>query len=327
MKVTMKAALIHTFEGIEKITIEEISIPTPQEKEVQIAVKCAGINPVDWKIAEGLLKTRMDYQFPIILGWDVAGEVSQVGKEVKGFKAGDPVFAFCRKDILHDGSFAEFICLPAENVVKKPKNLSFAQAAATPLSSLTAWQSLYDIAHLKAKDTILIHAGAGGVGGFAIQLAKLKGAYVITTVSLANFDYVGAIGADAMIDYTQENFVEVVQKKYPKGVDVILDTVGGDTLKASYLALKEGGRLVTIAGNVDQALAAHHHLRAEFVFAQPDGKQLIKIASLIEEKRLTPPHIQEIPFEDLVLALRKSRTGHMLGKLVLIVNPSPLVST
>jgi len=312
----MKAALIHNFEGIEKISLEEVSLPLPKDHEVQIAVKYAGINPVDWKIAEGLLKTRMQYELPIILGWDAAGEISQVGKNVNNLKIGDPVFAYCRKEIIRDGSFAEYICLTAENVVKKPKRLTFAEAAAIPLCALTAWQSLYDAARLKPREWVLIHAGAGGVGSLAIQLAKLAGAHVITTSSKVHFGYVKALGADEVIDYTQENFIDFLHKNHPKGVDVIYDTVGGDTLKASYQAAKEGGRLITIAGIVDQALASKQHLMAEFVFVRPDGKELSQIASLFEKKRLIPPHIQEVPFDEIALALRKSREGHTQGKLV-----------
>lgn len=313
----MKAALIHKFGGIEHVYIEEIPVPIPRNNEVQIAVKCAGVNPVDWKLAQGLLKTRMDYQFPITLGWDVSGVVSEVGSEVKNLKKGDPVFAYCRKAIMHDGSFAEYICLSCENVVKKPESLSFAEAAAVPLSALTAWQSLFDNAHLQSQENILIHAGAGGVGSFALQFAKLTGAHVITTASKRNFDYVKSLGADEIIDYTQENFVDVIHKKYPQGVEVIYDTVGGSTLEASYQATKKGGRLVTIAGIVNQALAAAKHLSADFVFVHPDGLQLTTIASWFDQKKLLIPKIEEIPFEQVEVALRKSREGHTQGKLVL----------
>ena len=314
---TMKAALIHSFEGSENVTIEEVATPIPKEHEVQIAVKYAGVNPVDWKITDGLLQTRMKHQFPIILGWDVSGEISQVGKEITHLKVGDPVFAYCRKEIIHDGSYAEYICLAADNVIIKPKNITFAQAASVPLSALTAWQSLFDTAHLNSKEEILIHAGAGGVGGFAIQFAKLVGAHVITTTSAANFDYVKKFGADEIIDYVKENFVDAIHKKHPNGVDVVYDTVGGNTLQASYLAAKEGGRLITIAGVVDRTLTASHHLTADLYFVHPDGKELTKIASLLEEKKILPPHIQEMPFDSVVLALRKIREGHTQGKIVL----------
>lgn len=316
MKPSMKAALIHYFGGIEKIEIEEISVPVPRPKEVQIAVKYAGVNPVDWKIAEGMLKGRMDYHFPIILGWDVSGEISAIGEEVKGFHIGDPVFAYCRKEIMHEGAYAEYICLKAENVVKKPKSLSFAEAAVIPLSALTAWQSLFEVARLKAKETILIHAGAGGVGGYAIQFAKHIGAHVVTTASASHFDYVKKLGADEVIDYTQVNFVEAIHQKHPQGVDVVFDTVGGHTLEASYEVVVTHGRLVTIAGIVDQKLASQKNLMSEFVFVRPDGKQLQKIADLLEDGKLIPPPLQEFLFEQVEDALYKSRTGHTEGKLV-----------
>lgn len=317
MKPSMKAVVIHSYGGIEKIEIEEISTPLPQSNEVQIEIKYAGINPVDWKIASGMLKTRMESFFPIILGWDAAGIISAVGEKVKRFKVGDPVFAYCRKKVLHDGSFAEYICLDAENVSLKPSSLSFAEAAVIPLSCLTAWQSLYDTAHLKSNETILIHAGAGGVGGYAIQLAKRIGAYVITTASQGHHEYVKMMGADEVIDYTKERFTDVLHKQYPQGIDVVFDTVGEDTLRQSYEVIKKGGRLITIAGVVDQVIASEKQLKAEFVFVQPDGKQLQKIAELIDAGKLKVPRVQEVPFDEIESALRKSREGHTQGKLVL----------
>ncbi len=317
MKPSMKAALIHKFGGIEKIEIEEVSTPFPKPREVQISVKYAGVNPVDWKIAEGMLKTRMDYQFPIILGWDVSGVVSAVGEEVETFREGDPVFAYCRKEIIRDGSYAEYICLDAKNVVLKPKSLNFAEAAVIPLSSLTAWQVLFDTARIKPKETLLIHAGAGGVGGYAIQFAKIADAYVVTTASKSNFDYVSLLGADEIIDYQKDFFVEALKKNHPKGVDVVFDTVGGNTLTASYEAAKIGGRLISIAGVIDQVLASQRKLKTEFVFVHPDGKQLQKIADLFEEGKLSPPRVQEFPFEEVESALNQSRSGHTQGKIAL----------
>lgn len=320
MKPSMKAALIHRFGGIEKVEIEEISTPLPKPREVQIAVKYAGVNPVDWKIAEGMLKTRMDYQFPIILGWDVSGIVSAVGVKVEDLREGDPVFAYCRKEIIHDGSYAEYICLDATNVVLKPKTLGFAEAAVIPLSSLTAWQVLFVTARLKEDETVLIHAGAGGVGGFAIQFAKLAGAHVITTASESNFDYVVRLGADEAIDYKKGSFVDALRKNHPEGVDIVFDTVGGKTLHESYAAAKMGGRLVTIAGTIDLTLASQRKLETEFVFVHPDRKQLQKIADLLDEEKLSPPRVQEFLFEEVETALRASRNGHTQGKIALKIS-------
>lgn len=320
MANTMQAALIHTYGGIEKVVLERIAAPIPKDNEVKIAVKYAGVNPVDWKISEGYLKTRMDYQFPIILGWDAAGVVVETGKDIKDLQEGDEVFAYCRKEVIHDGSFAEYICLPIENVVKKPKNLNFAEAACIPLSALTAWQALFDSADLKKGEKVLIHAGAGGVGGFAIQFAKLSDAYVFTTASLSNFEYVKHLGADEAIDYVHENFIEKVFNKNHSGVDVVFDTVGDSTLHASFQAVKKGGRLVSIAGVIDQALASKQSITADFVFVRPDRNQLKNIATLFEQEKIIVPRLQEVPLEEVDLALRKSREGHTQGKLVLKIN-------
>lgn len=312
----MKAAVIESFEGLDSIHIKEVPIPEPLDHEVQIAIQYAGINPVDWKICEGMFKKRMDYEFPIILGWDCAGIVSRKGKKVMNLKEGDAVFAYCRKERLHDGSFAQYICLNAQNVARKPDKISFAQAASVPLSALTAWQSLFDSAHLRSKENVLIHAGAGGVGGFAIQFAKLTGAKVITTASAKHHAYVKKLGADVVIDYTKENFVDKVHTLVSRGVDVTYDTVGGETLKKSYLATKEGGRLVSIA---DQVLSAQRNIEAKYVFVAPNGEELGQIATLIESGKLQLPSLQEFPFEDVKSALRKSHMGGVEGKIVLKV--------
>ncbi len=320
LKKKMKAAMIHFYGGLDAIEIGETEIPLPKDDEVQIAIAYAGINPVDWKICDGLLQGRLESKFPIILGWDACGTISSLGKNVTDFKEGDVVFAYCRKEILHDGSFAEYICLDAKNVALKPKTLSLSQAASIPLSALTAWQSLFDTADLKAKETVVIHAGAGGVGMFAIQLAKLANAYVITTATAPKHDYVLQFGVDRIIDYSKENFVEQIKSEFPDGVDVLYDTVGGNTLQASYEIVKKGGRLVSIAGIIDQAIANQYEVQAEFVFVTPSGEQLKKLAALFDQGKLKAPQINEIPFSELLSALRKSREGHTLGKFVLKID-------
>lgn len=316
----MKAALIHDFGGIEKVVVENIPIPTPQEDEIQIAVKCAGVNPIDWKITEGYLKEQLEHQFPITLGWDVAGTVSKVGKNVTQFKEGDAVYAYCRKEIVHDGAFAEYICLQVKNVAFKPKSLSFEEAASVPLSALTAWQSLFDTAHLQKRQNVLIHAGAGGVGGFAIQFAKQAGAHVIATSSRNHFEYVKQLGADEIIDYTKESFVDSIHQKHPEGVDLVYDTVGGPTLNASYQAAKVGGRLITIAGMIDRVVAEKRKLLADFVFVHPDGEELKQIGALFDQRKIVPPQIEVVSFDNVQAALRKSREGHTKGKIILKLN-------
>jgi NADPH:quinone reductase-like Zn-dependent oxidoreductase len=316
-KKKMKAAMIHFYGGIESIEIGETDVPLPKDDEVQIEVHYSGINPVDWKICDGLLQGRMESRFPIILGWDVCGKISSKGKNIHSFNEGDTIFAYCRKDVLHDGSFAEYLCLDAKNAVLKPKSLSLAQAASVPLSTLTSWQSLFETAGLKQGETVLIHAGAGGIGSFAIQLAKIANAYVITTATSPKHDYVRQLGADLVLDYSKEDFVDQLHRQFPDGVDVLYDTVGGSTLQASYKAVKKGGRLVSIAGIIDQALANQYDLQAEFVFVSPNGEQLQKIAEFFDRGLLKPSQISEIPFDQLLSALRKSREGHTQGKLIL----------
>ena len=199
----------------------------------------------------------------------------------------------------------------------KPQKLSYAQAASIPLCSLTAWQSLQDTAHIKKNEQVLIHAGAGGVGGFAIQFAKLAGAKVITTASQIHYDYVKKLGAETVIDYTKEDFVEKIKKLSPQGLDMIFDTVGGDTLKKSYDITKAGGRLVSIAGVVDNTLAQQKKIHADYIFVNPNGEELTHIAHLLDEGKLFPPHIEELPLNEVKTALHKSREGHTEGKIVL----------
>lgn len=314
----MKAILLEEFGGAEKLKLKEIPTPQPADDEVQIQIAYTSVNPVDWKIREGLLKGRLPHEFPVVPGWDASGTVTAIGKKVKRFRAGDEVFAYCRKPTIHLGTYAEFVCFEANNVVLKPKNITFAQAAAVPLTALTAWQALFDTAHLKAGETILIQAGAGGVGGMAIQLAKNKGAKVYTTASRQNHDYVKKLGAEAVFDYHQD-FTNELKKLAPQGVDVVFDCVGGKTLFSSFPLLKPGGRLVSIVEQIDPALAKQHNVKADFVFVSPNADELKQIADLISEKKIFPPEIEEMRLTDAAIAQEKNRAGHTRGKIVLKV--------
>lgn len=314
----MKAVAIRDFGGIEKLIITDLPKPEPGINELLIEVRYTAVNPVDWKIREGYLKERLPHKFPLIPGWDAAGVVASVGKNVKNFKPGDEVFAYCRKPTVQWGTYAEYVAFDAEHVALKPKNINFAQAAAIPLVGLTAWQSLFDSAKLKKGETILIHAGAGGVGSMAIQFAKNVGARVITTASSLHHDYVKKLGTDAAIDYN-EGFVEAVKKLAPQGVDVVFDSVGGQTLRDSVKLLKTNGRLVSIVEHLDPALAAKHHIQSSYVFVAPNGKELGEIAKLITEKKIVVPHIEEMLLQDAAKAQEKNKKGHTEGKIVLKV--------
>jgi 2-desacetyl-2-hydroxyethyl bacteriochlorophyllide A dehydrogenase len=316
---TMKAITIEGFGGVDKLQMKDLPIPKPGDTEVQFLVLYSGVNPVDWKIREGLLQKRLPHEFPLIPGWEAAGKITAIGKNVKNFKVGDEVFAYCRKPIIKWGTYAEYVCADAGQVALKPKNINFAQAAAIPLTSLTAWQALFDAAKLRKGETILIHAGAGGVGGLAIQFAKNAGAKVITTASQKNHSYVKKLGADHVIDYTKENFVEAVKKLAPGGVDVVFDTVGGKTLQESLKVLKQGGRLVSIVEHLDPEIATKHHIQFSYVLVDPNGVQLKHIADLISEGKVIPPSIEEIPLAKAAEAQDKVREGHTQGKIVLKV--------
>lgn len=313
----MKAIILEAFGEADQLKLKNIETPQPGPNEIQIHILYTAVNPVDWKIRLGLLKSRMPYEFPIIPGWDAAGIVSAIGKNVNSFKVGDEVFAYCRLSTIKWGTYAEYICIPAENAAYKPENISFAEAAAIPLAGLTAWQSLFDTAHLKEKETILIQAGAGGVGSLAIQFAKQAGAKVYTTASAANRDYVKSLGADVVIDYHKENVAEKIKHFEPQGIDVIFDTIGAQALKESYPLVKKGGRLVGIVDPPDQNLAQKLGIHAYYVFVSPNGKQLQKISDSITQGEIQPIKIQEMPLEKAAEAQEKNREGHTQGKIVL----------
>jgi NADPH2:quinone reductase len=313
----MKAMIIEEFGGAEKLKEANIPIPKPTDNEIQIKIAYAAVNPADWKVREGLLKGRLPHEFPLILGWDAAGTVTELGKNVRNFKVGDEVMAYCRKPSVHLGTYAEYICLDADFAALKPDRITFAQAAAIPLAGLTAWQSLFDAAKLKMGEKVLIHAGAGGVGSMAIQFAKVTGAYVVTTASKHNHNYVKELGADAAIDYRTENFAEHAKSLVPDGFDVILDSIGGKVLADSLNLLKPGGRLVSIIEQVDPALAKQHRIQFEYVFVEPDGRELKQIGDMVTTGEVVPPHIEEMPLSDAPRAQEMSRKGHTKGKIVL----------
>jgi NADPH:quinone reductase-like Zn-dependent oxidoreductase len=314
----MKAITIKDFGGIDKLSFEELPTPNPADNEVQIQIVYTAVNPVDWKIREGFLKERLPHKFPLILGWDASGIITLLGKNVKNFKVGDEVYAYCRKPTIQWGTYAEYVCFDAKNVALKPKNINFAQAAALPLVALVAWQALFDAAKLKKGETILINAGSGGVGSMAIQFAKNTGARVLATAHPSNHAYIKKLGAEAAIDYTN-NLVEQVKKLAPQGVDVLFDAMGGKALRDTLQIIKPKGRLVSIVEILDSALAAKHNIDFQFVFVAPNGDQLAQIANLIEQNKITVPNIEEMPLKDAAKAQEKIREGHTKGKIVLKV--------
>lgn len=311
----MKAVGIEKFGDCSEIRSMEVRIPRPLDHEVQIKVAYAGVNPVDWKVCEGLVSVS-NFEFPVLLGWDFSGVITEVGKEVSRFKKGDAVFGCFRSA---KGSFAEYICADEKVIARKPGHLSFAEAAAIPLGSLTAWQGVIESGKVIKSENILIHAGAGGVGSFAIQFAHFLGCKIVTTAQMHHHDYVKKLGADYPIDYTKRNFILSVRELFPDGVDFIFDGVGGDVLKKSYEVVRKGGRLVTIVEEPDMKKAKEMEIAVSHFHFKPNGEMLGKIGGLLDDRILMPPSIEELPLSKTKEAIEKVKRGHTQGKIVLRV--------
>jgi NADPH:quinone reductase-like Zn-dependent oxidoreductase len=309
---TMNAVQIHTYGGLEVLAYEQVPLPQIAEDEVLIQVYAAAINPVDWKICEGHLQGFLHHQLPLILGWDVSGVVEAVGAAVTQFKSGDEVYS--RPDIERNGAYAEYIAVKASEVALKPKTVDHVQAAAIPLAGITAWHALFEAAQLSAGQRILIHAAAGGVGSYAVQLAHWKGATVIGTASGRNRDFLLSLGVDQVVDYQTTKFEQVVEP-----VDVVFDTIGGDVQERSWQVLKPGGILVSVITPPSEEQAAAHQCRSAFVFIQPRADWLTQMADLIDQGQLKPIVETVLPLPEVADAHRLSQQGHTRGKIVLQV--------
>lgn len=309
---TMKAVRIHNYGGVEVLKYETAEIPKIQDDEVLVKIHAASVNPVDWKIREGYRRDRMPHQLPLILGWDLSGEIAATGKKANQFKKGDLVYS--RPDIARNGAYAEFIAVKADEVALKPQSLDHVHAAAIPLAALTAWQALFDAAHLAKGQKVLIHAAAGGVGHYAVQLAKWKGAYVIGTASGKNKQFLLDSGCDEAIDYTTTDFAKNLHD-----LDVVFDTIGGETQLRSWPLLKKGGTLVTIVPGTEnlEETAKHYNVHAQFVFVAPNAQQLTKIAELADQKIIVPEIAAIFPLADAAKAQQLSQAGHTRGKIIL----------
>ena len=305
----MRAVRIHNYGGPEQMELENIAVPKPGAGEVLIKVHAAGVNPVDWKIREGYLADIIPHTPPLTLGWDFAGEIAAVGKNVKKWRVGDAVYA--RPDFSKNGAYAEYVAVSADEIAAKPKTLSWQKSAAVPLVTLTAWQALKDIGQLKQGDRVLIHAGAGGVGIAAIQLAKHAGATVYTTASSRNIEFLKGLGADEVIDYTRQDFSKLAD------LDIVFDTMGGEVLEKSWSTLKKGGCMVSIAEIPNQELAATHEVNAHFCFVQANSDQLSEISNLIDSGDITVEVDSVYRLDDIAKCHAKSESGHTRGKIVI----------
>lgn len=313
----MRAIAIDGFGGPEQLKPMALPRPRPERGEILIHVVAAGVNPVDCQIRAGRLRERLPHRFPLIPGWDVAGVVEELGEGATRFRKGERVWGFARKAVVQWGCYAEYVSVPEASAALMPARLLYEEATAVPLAALTALQALTARARLGPGMAVLIHAAGGGVGHFAVQLARLTGARVLATASAAKQPFILGLGAEVGIDYTKEDFGDVVRRHCPEGVDVVLDAVGGETLARSYAVLKPGGRLASIVDEPDPAEAARHGVQAHHLVVQPDGEQLRHVAQLFDQKKLRV-HVQKIyRLADAAEAHRTSEAGHVQGKLVL----------
>lgn len=308
----MKAIRIHEFGGPDVLKYEDAPQPVPADDEVLIKVYASGVNPVDWKIRAGLAQKKFPVQLPLIPGWDVSGDIEEVGKNILNFRKGDEVYS--RPDPTRNGTYAEYVVIKADQVNAKPKSISHAKAAAVPLAGLTAWQGLFDYGQLEAGQKVLIHAASGGVGSFAVQFAKWKGAYIIGTSSEDNIDFLFDLGADEVIDYKNEKFEDKV-----KDLDLVFDLIGGDTQKRSLKVIKKGGRLISTVMPENQGTAKSMGVHLEGFMARSLPEQLQQIADLIDSGKVRPVVTQILPLKEAAEAHRKIESGHTRGKIVLKV--------
>lgn len=308
----MKAVRIHEYGNSSVLQYEDVPMPIIESNEVLIHVVAASVNPVDWKIREGYLKEMIPYEMPLTLGWDVSGVVESVGSNVTRFKDGDAVYS--RPDIKRNGTYAEYVVVREAELAFKPQTISHTEAAALPLAGITAWEVLITTANLIAGQKVLIHAGSGGVGSLAIQLAKSRGAYVIATTSAKNRALVKSLGADEVIDYKTQKFAEILHD-----IDVVFDTLGGDIQELSWLVLKPGGILVSIVSPPSDDKAKELGVRGAFVFIEPSAVILEQLAKLVDEGKVRPIVGAEFALKDIAKAHALSETGRSVGKIVLYV--------
>ncbi len=312
----MKAIVIDNYGGKEELKERQVEKPTINDDQVLVEIHATSINPIDWKLREGYLKEMLPWEFPIILGWDAAGVVAEVGANVKHFNIGDRVFT--RPATTRQGTYAEFVPVEANLLAHMPESMTFEEGAAIPLAGLTAYQCLVGFAEVKKGDKVLIHAGAGGVGGMAIQIANSIGAYVATTASDKNDELVKSLGANRVINYREEDFSELLED-----FDAVLDTMGGDVLEKSFKVLKKGGKLVSIAGQPSEEQAQQHEVKVSSFWLEPNGEHLQQLANLFVSGEFKPTigHVFDFSEQGLKEAHELSETHHARGKIIIKVKP------
>lgn len=310
----MKAIRFHQYGGPELLQLDDVAIPAITGDEVLVRVHAAGVNPADCKFRAGWFKDFVELELPFNPGADFSGTVEKVGSQVPGFKPGDEVFGM--RDVQVGGSYAQYIAVRSSAIALKPQRLSHVEAAAVPLAALTAWSALFDHAQLERGQRVLVHAASGGVGGFAVQLAKRAGAEVIATTSTANVELVRSLGADQVIDYRTTDFADVV-----KDVDIVVDALGGEVQVKSLGVLRTGGMIVTLQPpGIDAALVQQTNVRTALVQVSANGARVAELAALLENGTLKTVIDQVLPLAQAREAHVRSESGRARGKVVLTVD-------
>lgn len=301
----MQAVCFHEYGGPEKLVLDKVPRPSPKPSEVLIRMKAAGVNPVDWKIRAGFLRETFRTRLPHIPGTDGAGEIEEVGADVSSLARGEAVFGIII------ASYAQYAVAAADHVTRKPTGISFEQAAAVPLGALTAWNAVIEVGDIRADQLVLVLGAAGGVGTFAVQLARWKGAHVVGTASKANAEFVISRGAERVIDYQSERVEEAV-----RDADVVIDTVGGEALEHSLSSLRRGGTLVTVAGQPPHERAQAYGVRA-LSAGRASPQRMRDVADLLASGVLVPVVGHVYPLAEARAAHEASQSRHGSGRIVL----------
>ena len=317
----MKAIYYEDFGSPEVLQYGDRPKPTIAEDEVLVQVAAAAVNPIDRRLRNGELQDFFQREWPIIPGWDVAGRIVEVGAGVEGWQVGDDIVGLAFTWSLHSGTYAEYAPVKAESIAPKPEEISFTDAAALPLVSLTAWESLAEYANLQSGQSVLIQAGAGGLGSVAISIAKHLGATVYTTAREENHEYVIGRGADHAIDYTQTDYVSYIREHEADGVDAVMEALLGDKVIEDAIRLAKTGGTVIYLNNEppDMPEIAERNIETKFLHHRPDGESLRKLMELYKTGKLSLPEINVVPLKDAAEAHRRSESGRTRGKLVLSI--------
>jgi NADPH:quinone reductase-like Zn-dependent oxidoreductase len=313
-KPMMKAVVAHEYGAPDVLKFEEVPRPEPKDDEALVRVIASGVNPADPLTLSGKYAKEFGTHLPLIPGYEIAGIVEKTGPNVTKLKVGEAVYGYPT----FGGGWADYVTVKEWEVAAKPKSLNFGEAASVPMGALTAWQALVDVAKLHAGQTILIHGGSGGVGSFAVQIAKARGARVIATASTANQDLLKQLGADVAVDYTKTKFEDVA-----KDVDAVLDPVGKETLARSYNVVKKGGIVMSLVALPDRAELKKREIHGAAISVHPDAADLAKIAQLIDAGKIKPIVTQILPLSEAIAAQQQAATHHTRGKVVLRIADEP----